>query len=175
MPSYRVQYRAQGASGWSDGPLVDTGATRSGTAAVSGLTNGTTYEFRVVRAASGAVSTNTRSATPAATYESNLSNVEASALSSGDGAQVGTYGGSRGVLVSLSNNGNTFTVSYDNGSGWVEFGSKTSGNKLSAGASSLGSRSFFFPFPSDVSGITAVRVVVAQNGGNTNAFSVSLV
>lgn len=175
MPSYRVQFRAQGAGSWSDGPLVDTGGSRSGETIVTGLTNGTTYEFRVVRSSSGVASRNTLAATPAAAFESNLGGVEASASSGGDAIQVGTFGGVRGVLVSLANNGNTFTVSYDNGSGWVEFGSKEGGNKLSAGASSQGSRSFFFPFPADVSGITSVRVVVSQNGGNSNSMTATLV
>lgn len=175
MPIYQVEYRMQGTSGWTAGPTVDTGAARSGSAAVSGLTNGTAYEFRVVRASSKAISNNILTATPVAAFESNLTNVEGSATSGGDAAQVGTYAGQRGVLVSLANNGNTITVSCDNGSGWMSFGSKLGGNKLSDGARSVGGRSYFFPFPSDISGITAVRVVVTQNGGASNSFSVSLV
>lgn len=175
MPSYQVQYRAQGTSSWTDGPLVDTGASRSGSTAVTGLTNGTAYEFRVVRTSSGIASRNVLSATPVAAFESNLTAAEGSATSSGDAAQIGTYGGSRGLLVSLANNGQTFTVSYRVGSGsWTQFGSKAGGNTLTGGTS-VGGRSFFFAFPSDVSGITAAQVIVAKSGGASNTLTVSVV
>jgi hypothetical protein len=173
MTSYRVQHRPQGDPAWTDGPTVDTGSQHSGEALVTGLTNGVVYEFRVVRTDNGVVSRNIISATPSVAFESNLDGVEASVNSGGDALQVGTFDGVRGALVSLANNGNTFTVEFDNGGGWAVFGSKAGGNRLTGGTSQ-GSRSFFFPFPSDVTGIIAVRAVITRNGGSSNTLAVSM-
>lgn len=170
MPVYKVQYRVTGAGSWTDGQTVDTGATLAGSATVTGLTNDTTYEFRVLRTGSRNVSSkNTISATPTGAFESNLDSAEGTAsTANGDGVQVGTFNGVRGVLVSLSDNGAVFDVYYKTTDSWILLGSKGSGTSLTNGTSQ-GSRSYFFPFPAGVTGITGVKADITKSKNTVSA------
>lgn len=126
MPVYRIRYRDvtdDAQSAWTTfidtsatGPQtdgagkIDTGATRGGTATITGLTNGRSYQFTVDRLDGSGNATESAaavSAIPAAPVDEVVTAGDGSTTSAGSGQTVGgqlaTRNGVRGMYVTFAN------------------------------------------------------------------------